>query len=317
MTKLLILGDLHITDKRPVNRKDDYQAAISNKLIEIFGIAKERKVEAILCMGDVFNNPTVSITLLMWATELFEQCPVPFYVTPGNHDLFSYNLNTYNRTSLMLLSRLVPNFHVKTSRDHSTLIGNSRIDFQEHSANVDTENLNAYYMDNTDDASVNIKVVHGMLLDHEPPFEPYTTLDKVDTNADVLLTGHDHRGFGVKKVGDTLCVNLGSLMRSASNEVDRRPRVGVLDTDTIQVEVLNLNTAEPGLSVFDMQAVQDKKERDEYVKNFKNLVDDLKTETDLSSEALLKTVAKQLKSDKNVLNLALDRLVQQQQGGEL
>lgn len=39
---------------------------------------------------------------------------------------------------------------------------------------------------------IGVHIAHGMLLDHRPPFDRYSDLYKVDTTADIILTGHDH-----------------------------------------------------------------------------------------------------------------------------
>ncbi len=315
MVKILVMGDLHLSEKTPVHRKDNYVLAQLNKLKDIRILIDEYNVHSVICAGDVFDKPVVSIPWLMTVSVCLEQWKVPVYTTPGNHDLYNYSLDTYYRTSLMLLEKLVPNLEVCTS--NTGIIGPEgvNLEFQEHSADVDTNRLNAYSMNNLLGNHVNIKTAHGMLLDHKPPVEPYTLLDNLDTHADVLITGHDHKGYGVVKVNDTLCINLGSIMRSASNEVDRRPRVGILDTETLEVEVINLKSAEPGLTVFDMESVKDKKERDEYVSNFKELVDGLDTDVSLSNSDLLKSVANQIESKHDVVDVCLQRLEQQQLGG--
>ncbi len=98
--KLVYLGDVHIRGKNPRNRTDDYKEALKTKLREIFKIAEFNKAEAILCAGDIFDRPEVTNSVLLEFAEVFMENKIPFYTTAGNHDVYSYNLDTYWRTSL-------------------------------------------------------------------------------------------------------------------------------------------------------------------------------------------------------------------------
>ena len=48
--KVMFVGDIHLMDKQPKNRLDDYSLAIRTKLIECFEIAEEKKLDAVVLL---------------------------------------------------------------------------------------------------------------------------------------------------------------------------------------------------------------------------------------------------------------------------
>ena len=110
--KLIFTGDWHLRGNNPRNRIDDYPTTAVAKLREVFKIAVERDAKYILMPGDVWDRPEVSIAVLLDFAKILNESPVPIFVTPGNHDIYGYNLGSYNRSSLRLLEMLVPNLQV-------------------------------------------------------------------------------------------------------------------------------------------------------------------------------------------------------------
>ena len=54
--KILFIGDNHVDDQKPINRKDDYLAATIDELRESLEIAIAEKVDAAVLLGDLFNR---------------------------------------------------------------------------------------------------------------------------------------------------------------------------------------------------------------------------------------------------------------------
>ena len=56
MVKFLFVGDLHLRGTNPRNRIDDYKEVAKQKLKEVFKIAVDNAVDAILQPGDIFDG---------------------------------------------------------------------------------------------------------------------------------------------------------------------------------------------------------------------------------------------------------------------
>lgn len=279
MIKFIFTGDWHLRGNNPRNRIDDYQAAADEKLVEVFKLAKDNCIAAILMPGDVWDRPEVSIGVLLHYANILKDTPCPIYATIGNHDIYGYNLSTYGRSSLKLLELLVPDLHVIS--EDPVVIGGTWITATPYSGQMDIDG----YGYNGDAGGINgftyIHIAHGMLLDHKPPFDRYTLIDDCKTNADIVLTGHDHTGYGVIKRADgKLFCNPGALMRmSASiNEIERPVQIAEITIDSIHddkhidIQLVPLSSAKPGDEVLDHSKIDEAKARQYAMDNFSTLI---------------------------------------------
>ena len=295
--KLLFIGDIHFRATSPRNRKDDYLNTLEAKLLECWEIAKRYNVQAILQPGDVFHSPEVSIPTLLKAVEIFNRCPVPFYTTPGNHDLHGYNLDSYGRTSLRLLDMLCERLYVGLSDEHQTGDDTTNITFQPYTSSIDTSDYLYRYLSLSDAFTVNVRVIHSMLLDHDLPYEArYTNLYNLETNADIILSGHDHCGYGVIKRQDgKLFVNPGALMRLTASEAEmnRTVQVAIIDTETRTAELVPLTTAKPAVEVLDRSKLEEKKERLYAMEDFAALIKTTDGQAVMNLDEIITNIGKQ------------------------
>ena len=223
--KLLLVGDLHYSKHNPVARTDIYFNAICAKLVEAINIANTNFVSAILLAGDVFNKPSVSNFELIALANILNQAMMPIFVVPGNHDLYGYNLETYNRTSLCILEMAVPNLHKLTYE--GITIDSFFLTGSPYTTDMDIEK-HCYYPMSKPEALLHVHVVHGMLLPKKPVFARFTLIEDVaDTNADVIFAGHDHVGWPMQKHKNTLFINNGALCRLSAHKSEIKRRVGV------------------------------------------------------------------------------------------
>lgn len=105
---LLFFGDLHIADKAPSGRVDDYAASILKKLDSISTLCKQEKVQYAISLGDVFHikQPNrVSHALTQDLIVAFKRFHCPVYVVPGNHDLGPDGIESLPRQPLGTLER--------------------------------------------------------------------------------------------------------------------------------------------------------------------------------------------------------------------
>ena len=317
--KLLYVGDTHIRGTNPRNRTDSYKDALKSKLHEIHNIAANNGVQAILCAGDIFDKPEVSAGVLLEFADVFADSPVPWYTTPGNHDLYSYNLATYNRTSLALLERIVPNFHVLKDPTQGVQFlvqggGVVEITFTPYTSKIDKDGYGYSPETRTPIDWFKIHVAHGMLLDHVPPFDRYSLVQNVETTADLVLTGHDHTGYGIYRRADgKTFVNCGSLTRLSASvaEIERTIQVLLIDVQPnkkYDLQLIPLETAKPGVEILDRTKIEAEKKRQYAMEGFAAAIQTEDGAAVVDIEGVMNQIAAQEAIKPSVVKLALEKI---------
>ena len=315
MKKFLFVVDPHIRGTNPVHRKGDLREDTKAKFAEIFTIAKDRKVDAIIYPGDILDSPEIALGVAFDFADVLSKSPVPQYTTIGNHDVYGYNTDSYYRTSLRLLERLVPNFKVIYKPDDFVVYGEEvLISFEPYSSKMD---INGYGYSPAGNIGcfpgTVIHVAHGMLLDHDPPFDRYTKVQDVVTTADIVLTGHDHTGYGVYERADgKMFVNPGSLTRLAAsqNEINRPIQVALITVDGFgkkEIELIPITCAKPGEDVLDRTGIEANNKRQYAMEAFAALIKSKTGEAViLNVPQIIETIAAQEKFDPVVVKIALE-----------
>lgn len=317
--KFIYLGDIHIRGKNPRNRTDDYKESLKAKLREIFKLAEYNKATAIICAGDIFDRPEVTNSVLLEFAEVFKENKIPFYTTAGNHDVYSYNLDTYWRTSLHILELIVPNFTVINDSKQNLLLneatGGVAISFQPYTHEIDRDGF-GYSPGDPAKGYFKIHVAHGMLLDHDPKvFDRYTYVGTVQTEADLVLSGHDHLGFGIYERSDgKVFMNCGAICRLSASEaeVNRKVQVAVITVENGKlqpIELVDLRSARPGNEILDRSQIEAETKRQYAMDEFAALIqtDDGST-TAVDLEAIIQNIAEKEGYAPEVVQMALDKI---------
>ncbi len=326
--KLIFTGDWHLRGTNPRNRIGSYVDAAKEKIREVFAIAVDIGAKAILVPGDIFDAPQVADSVKSMYADLLSESPVPIYTTPGNHDLSGYNIDTYENGSLKILSRMVPGLGVVIRPNDGKLfteygdMGEEllvHVTFTPYSGKVDREGY-GYTPDYLGAFSsftepFRIHVAHAMALDHIPPFDRYTLLQDIKTEADLVLTGHDHTGYGVYRRADgKVFCNPGALMRSSASmsELERPIQVAVIDIrtkDDFDVTLIPIRSARVGSEVLDRSGIEADKARSYAMESFAALI---KTNTGakvlLDIPTIIETIASQEGIDAEVIATALKKI---------
>lgn len=320
MIKLLYSGDKHIRGTNPRNRLDDYKEALKRKFMELFKIAEQMQVDAIIDPGDLFDSPQVSTGVLLEFADVLEKCPVPYYTTAGNHDIYGYNLSTYWRTSLALMERLVPQLKVINDPNTWELIERdgvrAALTFTPYSGDIDRKGY-GYSPTQPHPRAYKIHTAHGMLLDHTPPFDRFTLVQEVETTADLVLTGHDHTGYGIWKRDDgKVFANIGSFTRLAASQAEITRDIQALlitvrsDTEA-DLELIKIESAEEGSKVLDRSGIEAEKKRQYAMDSFSALIKTREgEETLVDIPGIIEMIAKQETVAPDVVALALEKIEQ-------
>jgi exonuclease SbcD len=319
MFKLLYAGDPHVKGSNPRNRIDNYKDTVFAKIREIFQLSKDYDCKGIVFPGDVLDSPEISNLFLVELAGLLDESPCPIYTTIGNHEMYGYNIETYIRTSLRILSMLVPKLHVVTILpvvfEHNPRVC---LTFTPYSGRIDIGGYGyspeSLYMPNQENM-IRVHVAHGMALDHRPPFDRYTLIQEVKTEADLVITGHDHTGYGIYKRADgKVFLNPGSITRLSASitEMTRPVQVALItfnDNQRFEIDLVPLESAKPGEEVLDRSIIETRKQQEYAMEQFTALIQN-------SSGKLIKfnindavqEIAKKKNIPPEIVQMALDKI---------
>lgn len=282
--KILHITDSHGTVKSPEGRRDIYYISFLKKLYEIGYVCKRAKIDMVIHTGDLFHTARVSNKFAGQVSELIKAMGIPFYVVPGNHDIEGYTTDTIDQTMLGLLAKT--GVVTLLDREHPIFVTDSygeeeytiAISGQEYYAHIDEGNPDDFDMQQ-DECDLNILAIHGYIADtQQHPDIKCTMVQDVNTNADIILTGHYHRQFEWNGP-DVDIYNPGSMMRVEQTEYNKThiPQYGILTTGLnengeiiYEYRFHNFRTAEPSTTVFDYDSKYKQKIASVTLDGFKN-----------------------------------------------
>lgn len=279
--KILFFTDTHIRGTNPKNRMDNFTDTLENKLIEIIQMTKKLDIDYVIHGGDLFDRPDLSVAVVGRFSKILKEITVPFFIVCGNHDIFGHNPQTIDRTMLGLLSSL--DFINIIEEDKKIILTKDGIRLQltgqPYRYDLDSDLKDKYILKDIDKyVDYSIHVVHGMLL-HQPFVKgvPYTLIDEIkETKADITISGHYHAGYKTQFLDGKYFVNPGSLVRITNSllEISRRPKVVLIElNDSINIQSIELQTAEQGNKVLDRQEIEKHIFKGEQLTQFKQIVE--------------------------------------------
>lgn len=246
--RTLIIGDTHITDKKPQRRLDaNYLDSVLEKLVWCFKLAAKKDCGAIVIAGDVFdsakvNHQTVSRVLSVLPSD------IPVYAIYGQHDLLYHGRNIENTPLNVLQASGYINI-------------------------LDSESVNSDYCgvsweEPIESKGQKILVIHQMMSNVVEPFECTDAAKflRKHKEFDLIVSGDNHKQFVVENEGRFL-VNPGSLMRTTTKQFDHEPAVYIW-TDGIKVLQRYPIPVKPIREVFDLDHIEEEQEKDEKLEAF-------------------------------------------------
>ncbi len=290
--KFIFMTDTHCRTNNPISRKDNFPETILKKMDWVIEFANS--IDAfILHGGDWVNRPDTSPAYVSRMCELLKKAKYPILGILGNHDIYGYNPMTYYRTPL----------HIASSCDAFRIIGETPVKFGD---NIYVSGANStglldkngrtteYYTPRAtipkEDGEIRIHIVHGFLTDHSwPEGVPHTLINSVtDTDADILLTGHEHMGYGVMTMNDTVFCNPGALGRVSASvgDVNRDVRIAVITVEDgkamVDLVPLPADIAKPADEVIDRKALEEEKAAQERIETFAAQIEQINVDDDPS-----------------------------------
>ncbi len=281
--KAIFLTDTHLRASNPRSRIDDYPQVILDKIKWILDYAKKREVDVILHGGDFFDGYDIAKSVEISLMNLCNQYDLHIVAPVGSHDIHGYSIDTIKRSSVGVIEAA----KVIHLLDHGEVFnfGGVSIIGCPHSVDIDQKE-DGYYISEEiiqEERDYTILLAHGNLVDHELP-EGFdcTLLDDAEVNADLVLSGHYHPGYGVyrRKDGVTF-VNPGSVARvkATTNNRKRTPSIAYIEVfkdAPVSVDIVPIKIAEPGDEVFGDEVLVEEPPDNDVAK----LVEHLKKQTD-------------------------------------
>lgn len=322
--KILHITDSHATIKAPSSRMDTYYISFLKKLYEVGYVIKHSNIDLVIHTGDLFHSPHISDKFTGQVAEIIKSFGVPMYVVPGNHDIEGYSIDTLEQTKLGLLyktgvikelDRLHP-FKLQVNINGQKLsIG---ISGQEYYAHIDEGNPDDFKMSQPQ-CDLNILCIHGYVTNvPQHPDIKHTMISNINTDADIVLSGHFHQSFMVDRNDGVGFYNPGSMMRVEQNDYNknRKPCYGILEISADEdgpfydYNLYEFKTALDSTIVFDYNTKYIQNQKAITLQNFKtnisNTVSSINTNINITN--IIDNLCNTNNIDAEIHKLALDSI---------
>lgn len=273
VSKFLLLNDIHLADRSPASRTDDWTETLFGKLDQVSRLAHAQKVDGVLIAGDFFHRRQVSFSLLHRLMRWCKSFPFRVYGIPGNHDLQHDRYESLDQQALGILFSSGAVINVSESSE-SLWVG-SKISVEIAGVPWPRSQCLSEYPRPKRDGAPGILMTHCFLAPESgeifgDPVLGHRELSELGWS--VIHAGHCHYDHGVTRVGDTHFVDVGSIGRGAlaEDQVTRQPKVVLVEfsaeNKTLVTQVA-LNVAPPE-TVFNIEAHEQRSEEKQQIAEF-------------------------------------------------
>lgn len=282
MTDAIFVSDLHLGEKQPLCRTDNFAKAQLSKLQWLVQLSKKHGNAPVLVAGDISDKPVIPTEMLASSIKILRKLK-GLYGVAGQHDLPGHSMDNLGRSSLGVL----------LSADVLTLLTETPVTLP-----CGAEVVGASWGEDIPDHG-DILVAHRFTyMGRSPwpgcPAEARATWLMENTPQQTVLTGDNHVPFIYKADGGQLLVNPGSMMRRRADQAKHKPRVYLwsADTNTAKVAYFPIESG-----VITREHIDPKQELDERVTEFVARLD-REYEAGLSFAENLKRFVRE--NDKNI-----------------
>lgn len=237
MPKFLWRTDVHISDKTPGMRKDDWTQTVLGKLRQVYELGKIHQVHAILDGGDFFDikSPAQnSHALIRAVAEQHHEYNIPVWANVGNHDCVygDYSYLPQQPLGVLYATGVFNRLYDQYELVHE---GVRIVGVPYHGVKYDLERFKKIQRGSE---KCLIVVAHllaspggGTMFEAEDVIK-YQDLSGVCPSADAFFFGHWHKDQGTIQLpsGQWVC-NVGSLTRGSLNQdnFERTPKAVLID----------------------------------------------------------------------------------------
>lgn len=232
--KLLLLGDCHLK-MSALNRSDKIWETQLGKLRQVFKIAEEHKVAAIVQVGDLFNSPEPPNELVAELIALLrsESLPSPLLTVLGQHDKYMRTGLKRSPTRILVEAGLA-----RLLGEQGERVGEIELygcDFGEPAPSPSRRSGDVK----------RVLAVHAAI--YPDPLYPNDTGFTIprkflsDSKAfDLVVCGDYHGSFDYQLKNGRAIVNPGAMTRQTKADVDNLPQVMIWDSETFNIDTVLL-----------------------------------------------------------------------------
>jgi DNA repair exonuclease SbcCD nuclease subunit len=272
IVKLGFIGDVHLSEKRPRSRIDDWRGTQSRKLQSIRKKCIEEKINYLIVAGDLFDVVKNSNAFEAFViSELLKFKPgIEIWVVPGNHDLPGNNLKFIEDSPLQVLKEAeVINILVDGVMMPGLSFDVSIYPWVYGEPKPEIESVIA-------DESINIVVAHvPVYFDAPPPWHKSALSSKMIRNmypqVDLIVSSDVHKDFVIDQI--PRLINTGPIMRHHHDEEKQASLLWIAEINCgnkdIDIKTFKLNED----NVFTDEILKREKENDEKIDSFIKMFD--------------------------------------------
>lgn len=106
MSKIMFIGDIHLSPRTPISRKDNYPQTLLNKLNEIKQLAQKQNIKDLVYLGDLFNTRHMTLAYFIKCFQMFKDIDnlgIIQHLIIGNHDILYNNEDMTQESPIQLL----------------------------------------------------------------------------------------------------------------------------------------------------------------------------------------------------------------------
>jgi len=316
MEQLVHITDLHIANRPPVNRVDDYNSSIFAKLKWVCEYCQKCNVKRLVITGDLSHSHKLDDALTNRFVSLILKYELEVIYIYGNHDLEGRNKNFTEMTNFGLLEKY-PWFKCVT---HKPVVGKNYVIAGYDFGDVSDCEINWVFPVKDCGNKWKILLLHPMLVNEKTLMIDgkikQVNINEAETDADIALCGHYHDGFDdvVKTVAleqESYWVNPGSMARVEANlkKRNREPRLAHLKifSDRFDIKFVTI-PHRPFGEIFDVEHLKHKKfekiDKDHFTSALKTLA-----ETSVMEDNFVEALASALRKPPAELSECVDKEV--------
>lgn len=273
--------DIHVSEKNPVSRKDNYFATCLAKIRLVGHLCKKYNVDYVLDGGDFFHHKSPQLTThkgLLRIIEAHKDYPCPIYANVGNHDCTYGKLEFLDKQQPLGVLFSSGIFH-RCYDEHELFVEKNDLKVRVvgvpyHGTTYDKTRFSKIKKDDEDFLIITAHLLaskNGGSMFGAEDIMSYKEVFDLCPDASLVAFGHWHKDQGITEIDNKYIINVGSLTRGSLSEdhITRKPCVVIVDVSKEGLSLTRIDLpVKDSSEVFYMEEKENKIKRDEKMKDF-------------------------------------------------